>query len=150
MWHLFIESGLHNIKRHMDFGLQECKIIIVPMDMPTVINRPMKFLVQSLLSNCPYLYYWSVSVWWNENVSSKRKCFLGDLDCCLSLLQTKKYISNKSCSFEVSLHQRFLKEKEKKISLQNSSMILEGSYDTEEWNCWKLHFSQTRIKYMKM
>ncbi len=114
MWHLFIESGLHNIKRHMDFGLQECKIIIVPMDIPTVINRPMKFLVQSLLSNCPYLYYWSVSVWWNENVSSKRKCFLGDLDCCLSLLQTKKYISNKSCSFEVSLHQRFLKEKRKK------------------------------------
>ncbi len=44
LWHLFIESGLHNIKRHMDFSLQECKIIIIPMDKPTVINRPMKFL----------------------------------------------------------------------------------------------------------
>jgi len=41
--HIFTESGLHNIKRHIDFSLQECKRIIIPMNIATVINRLMKF-----------------------------------------------------------------------------------------------------------
>lgn len=49
MWHLFIESGLHDIKRHMDFGLQECKIIIISMDIPTGYKQAHEVLGQSNL-----------------------------------------------------------------------------------------------------
>jgi len=54
----------------------------------------------------------------------------------------KLSISDKSCPFELSIHQRILKLKCKKQNIDNNhtcflsskSMISEGSCDTEDWS----------------